>query len=178
MTGFLRPEVAAAFARWREALIGGAVAAAGLWGLATQRGIGFGIAAVAAAAGLLLVVEGIRRARLPQGGGGPGLVEVDERQVTYFGPGGGAAVSIDALTRVEIVTNDAGPFGGDLYWAFHSDGGPPLFVPGDAVGAEAILDALTALPGIDFSQVTAAMGSTEPRRFVIWARTNEHLRLS
>jgi hypothetical protein len=178
VTGFLRPEVVATLARWREALIGAAIAAAGAWGALTQTGIAFYLSLPATAIGVALVWEGIRRARLPQGGGGPGVVEVDERQITYFGPGGGAAISIDALTRVEIVTNDRGPFGGDLYWVFLSEGAAPLFVPGDAVGADAIFDALTALPGVDFAQATAAAGSTEPRRFVIWTRTKEHLRLS
>ena len=178
MTGFLRPEARATLARWREALIGAAVAAAGAWGAVTQTGITLYLSLPAVAIGLALLWEGIRRARLPQGGGGPGVVEVDERQITYFGPGGGAAVSIDALTRVEIVTNDAGPFGSDLFWVFLSDGAAPLFVPGDAVGADAIFDALTALPGVDFAQATAAAGSTERRRFVIWTRTKEHLRLS
>lgn len=178
MTGVLRPGARTALARWREALIGAAVALAGVWGAMTQTGVTFYLSVPAVAVGLALMWEGVRRARLPQGGGGPGVVEVDERQITYFGPGGGAAVSIDALTRVEIVTNDAGPFGSDLYWVFEAEGAAPLFVPGDAVGAGAIFDALTALPGVDFGQATAAAGSTEPHRFVIWARRKEHLRLS
>jgi hypothetical protein len=176
--GFIRPELLALILKWREAGIGVLLALAGLWGAATAGGVVFFAALWAVFLGLALIWGGVRRARFPGGGTGPGLVEVDERQVTYFGPGGGAAVSIDALTRVEIVTSDAGPFGSDLFWVFESEGMAPLIVPGDAVGAERLFDALTALPGVDFAQVTAAMGSTEPRRFVIWSRTTPHLRLS
>ncbi|MCX7644834.1 MAG: hypothetical protein N2Z62_05985 [Rhodobacteraceae bacterium] len=178
MRGFLRPELHARLLRWREAAIGALVALAGVWGVATAGGAVFLAALFALFVGLALVWGGVRRARFPGGGQGPGLVEVDERQVTYFGPGGGAAVSIDALTRVEIVTNDAGPFASDLFWVFESEGMAPLIVPGDAVGAERLFDALTALPGVDFDQVLAATGSTEPRRFVIWSRTDLHRRLS
>lgn len=178
MTGFLRPEAVAALRRWREAALGVSVAAAGVWGIATASGVLFGVAVLAVPLGLGLLWEGIRRARLPEGGAGPGMVEVDERQITYFGPGSGAAVSIDALTRVEILTSDAEPFASGLVWVFQTADAPPLFVPGDAVGAEGLFDALTALPGVDFSRITAALGSTEPRRFVIWARTEADLRLT
>jgi hypothetical protein len=175
---FLRPEAREALSRWREVLVGIGILLLGVYGAAKTHGPLFYLSLLAVPAALALIWEGIRRARFPGGGDGPGMVEVNERQITYFGPGGGASVSIDALVRVEVVTTDAGPFGSDLFWAFHSHGAPPLLVPGDAVGAEGLFDALTALPGVDFGRVTEAMGSTEPDRFVIWSSTNADPRLS
>lgn len=178
MTGFVRPELAATFARYREAGIGAGLALAGLYGMATQHGLAFYLSLLALPAGLALLWEGVQRARLPSGGTGPGVVEVDERQITYFGPDGGMAVSVDALIRVEVVTNDLGPFASDLFWVFHSEGAPPLVVPGDAAGADQIHDALTALPGMDFRRVAQAAGSVSPGSFVVWQRPGALRRLS
>lgn len=178
MSGFFRPEAIALLARWREAGIGAAVALAGVWGAATQSGITFYLALLALPAGLALLREGVQRARLPGGGAGPGLVEVDERQITYFGPDGGMAVSVDALTRIEIVTSDPGPFASNLFWIFHSMGAPPLVIPGDAAGAERIHDALIALPGMDFRRVAQAAGAVAPGASVVWRRPGSLRRVS
>ncbi len=178
MKGLIRPELLVTILRWREALIGLGVVALGLYGLLTTFGTLFYLSLLAIPAGIALIWEGVRRARFPGGGQGPGVVEIDERQITYFGPGGGAAVSINALVRVEVVTRAAAPVGSDHVWVFHSTEAAPLVIPGDAVGADGLFDALTALPGVDYSQVTAAMAATGPDRFVIWAGTNPDRRLS
>jgi hypothetical protein len=176
--GLVRPELRARLLRWREAGIGVLLTLGGLWGVATSGGVVFLGAVCAVVLGLALVRGGVRRARFPGGGEGPGLVEVDERQITYFGPAGGAAVSIDALTRVEVVANGGDASARGLFWVFESEGMPPLVVPGNAVGAERLFDALTALPGVDFAQVAAATGATGGRRFVVWARAGSRPRLS
>ncbi len=178
MTGFVRPELAATFARYREAGIGAGLAVAGLYGMVTQHGLTFYLSLLALPAGLALLWEGIYRARLPTLWFGPGVVEVDERQITYFGPDGGRAVSVDVLTRVEIVTSDLGPFDGDLVWVLHSEDAPPLVIPAGATGARRIHDALLALPGMDFRRVLDAMGSVENRLTVVWQRPGTHRRLS
>lgn len=175
MTGFLRPEVLAFLTRWREALLGLLLAVLGLYWALTAFGSLRYVGMVLGLAGAVLVREGVRRARLPAGGGGVGLVEVDERQITYFGPRGGGTVSLDSLNRVEIVTTADGPLASDLFWCLHGDDGPPLMIPHDAEGAAALYDALTALPGVDFEQVIAAMGSTEPNRFAVWRRARRAL---
>lgn len=178
MTGFLRPEAVMFLRRWREVGVAGAVALAGLWGAFTQDGILFFLSLLGLPVGGALLWEGIHRARLPQLWFGPGLVELDERLITYFGPHGGRSVSVDALTRVEIVTSDLGPFEGDVLWLLHSDEGPPLEIPANASGARAIQDALLALPSVDHRRVVQAMGAFEPRVFVIWQRDGGPRRLS
>ena len=71
----IRPGARAALSQWREALIGLAVLALGVyWGFFTGGGllhwIGYGVIAV----GLLLVIAGIQRGRFRIGAGGPGAV--------------------------------------------------------------------------------------------------------
>ena len=170
---FLRPEAATALARWREALIGAALMALGIYsaltGLTVQRWIGYALIALGAA----LLWQGIRRARFPAPGGGPGVVDVDERQITYFGPLGGGAVSIDELTRVAIRTTDLGPAVSDLFWDFTDTSGTTLTIPGDAENAELIFDALAALPGADYEAATRAASSTAQALFVVWQVSSE-----
>ena len=168
---FIRPEVNAAFKRWREATIGGFLILAGLhlavFGLGLQRWMGAGMAAI----GALLLWEGVRRAKFPAPGGGAGVVDVDERQITYFGPLGGGAISINDLVRVNVRTSDLGPLAPDLYWDFFDAGGQSLTIPGDAEGVEQIFDALSALEGVDYEAATTAAGTTENQLFTIWRKT-------
>ena len=101
---------------------------------------------------------------------GPGVVEVDERQITYFAPLGGGAVSINDLARVTILTNDQGPFAEDIHWLLEENGGLRLLIPNSAEGAAQLFDALAPLKGVDFEAAIRAMGSTTPDSFVIWAK--------
>lgn len=167
---FVRPEVLSALLKWRDAIVGSVLLAFGLYsavtGLTVQRWTGYILIALGAA----LLWEGVKRARFPAPGGGPGVVDVDERQITYFGPLGGGSVSIDELTRVEVRTTDLGPAVSDLFWDFTDSSGQVLTIPGDAENANLIFDALSALPGADYEAATRAAGSTERALFVIWQK--------
>ena len=83
---FVRPEAAQALLRWREVLVGLAVVGLGVWWYLGAFGIWRWVAVALIAAGGAITWEGIRRARFAPGSGGAGVVEVDERQITYFGP--------------------------------------------------------------------------------------------
>lgn len=166
----IRPEITAALLRWREALIGLAVFLLSAYGAATAFGVVKWLSWLGVAIGAALMWEGARRARFPAGAGGPGVVELDERQITYFGPTGGAAVSVDDLSRVEIRTTDAGPMNSDLFWVFTQTDGLILRIPGDAQGVEVLFDALAMLPGVDYHAATQAAGTTRPQHFVIWQK--------
>lgn len=166
----IRPELTAAMLRWREALIGLAVLLLSAYGAITAFGLVKWLSWLGLAIGAALIWEGVRRARFPSGQGGPGVVELDERQITYFGPMGGAAISVDDLIRVEIDTIDTGPFNSDLFWTFTQTDGVSLRIPGDAQGVEILFDALAMLPGVDYQAAMAAAGSTELQHFVIWQK--------
>lgn len=171
----IRPEVAVWIARWREVGFGLLILGLGFYWAYNAVGIMLYISFVLVVVGGGIVWVGARRARFPAAGGGPGVVEVDERRITYFGPDGGDAVSIDALTRVEVITTDGGPMATDLFWIFHTEDGAILQVPGDAEGVGALFDALAALPGVDYAAATMAAGSTEAAIFPIWERPQNRL---
>jgi hypothetical protein len=162
---FIRPEVARGFARWREALIGVAVAGLGLywafWSLGILRWVGVALIL----AGLALTWSGVQRARFRTGRGGLGVVEVDERQITYLAPVGGGIASLDALTRVSVVASRAG----EAYWRFDM-AGERLSIPAAAEGARAIFDVLTALPGAKVETAIRALGAPPENPVTIWRK--------
>lgn len=168
---FLRPEAAAFLKKWREAIIAGVILMGSLQAASTTTGLVNAFSWVTALVGAALFIEGVRRARLPDKSGGIGVVDVDERQITYFGPQGGGAISINELSRVKVRTTDLGPAASDFFWEFTDRAGQRLTIPGDAENATALFDALTALPGADFEKVIEASGSTEVGEFLVWERT-------
>ena len=172
---FIRPEVRDVLLRWREALIGLVIVGLGIWWAVDFFGIQRWLGVAAIFGGLAMVWEGVRRGRFQPGSGGPGVVDVDERQITYFGPMDGGAISIDALTRVTILTTDEGPIADDVHWLFEAEDAPPLLIPATAKGADQLFDALSALPGADYEAVLKAMGSTLRERHLIWEKAHRRL---
>ncbi len=168
---FIRPEAAAFLKKWREAIIAGVILLGSLQAASATTGAMNAFAWVTALIGAALFVEGVRRARLPGKAGGVGVVDVDERQITYFGPHGGGAISINELSRIKVRTTGEGPKTSDFFWEFTDRAGQRLTIPGDAENASALFDALTALPGADYEKVIQASGSTDAAEFLVWERT-------
>lgn len=170
MSGFVRPEIAALWRRWRAVLLGVAIAGlGGAYGLASDgllRALGLALGV----AGVAWTWDSLRRARFPEAGGGPGVVDMVERRLRYFGPHWGGAVSLDELARVQIRSSSDGPLSSDLMWEFTQSDGQRLSIPGDAEGADVIFDALTALPGVNYDAVTQATLSTKDQAFQVWVR--------
>lgn len=171
--GFVRPEVAAGFRRWREALAWGALLAFGLWmvwqGYRHLAIVSFVAGLVAVATGASLMLGAIRRLRL-HGEPGAGVVVVDEARIAYFGPRGGGVVDLPAIVRVEIVSRPHVPSDSAHAWVLTAEDGERLAIPIGASGAEALFDALSPLPGIDFDAGAAAIAAPGPGRALIWAR--------
>lgn len=172
----IRPEVLALFRRYGEVILGAALVAFGVWVVLSANLFWQAIGSLFVGAGLGLGWSGWRRARLTAPDmDGLGVVEVDERQITYYAPYEGGAVSINDLARVTIVTNDKGPQADDIHWLLEENGGARLLIPNSAEGAGQLFDALAPLKGIDFEAAIRAMGSTANASFVIWAKDRAHL---
>lgn len=154
----IRPEALATLRRWQEVALGGAGMTLGLW-LFTRGGwilmpLGAGIAALA----LGYAVLSVRRMRFAQGAGAPGVVEVDEGQISYFGPVAGGAVSLRELVELRLLAR-----GGQRFWRLKQQDGQALLVPVDAMGADRLFDAFAALPGMDSQALVAALDLPEGR---------------
>lgn len=181
---FLRPEIAASatrlfhrfFTHWVEAASVLVVGGLGLFSLSAGIRQG-GVVAVIVGIGCIVVaalaaVAFRRTAQARRDPTAAGVVEVHEGRVMFLAPGEeGGAVDVRELSRVEIVTTDAGPFAPDVFWVLSQPGLPPLTIPAEAAGTGDLFDALSALPGVSWETVTQAMGSTGNARFLIWEKT-------
>lgn len=160
---FVRPQVRAALGRWRELLIGAGIAALGLsWVLGPGGLLGW-LGWVLIAAGLALVVIGVQRVRFRSGSGGPGVVQVDEGQIAYFGPLTGGAVAISDLTRLCL-----DPSLKPAHWVLDQPGQPPLFIPVNATGADALFDVFARLPGLRTETMLTVLSNQGDHPVVIW----------
>ncbi len=142
----IRPEALARLRNWRDALIGLALLAAGVWLTARPGYILPGLGALLAVAGLALTVIGTRRARFLALGEGPGVVQVIEGQIGYFGPHTGGVMALDEINHLWL-SADGGT------WLIKSADGRHLSIPRAARGAEALFDAFGTLEGLDMKQL-------------------------
>jgi hypothetical protein len=154
---FVRPEIAAALARWREVIAAGGTVALGLW-LAAQPGF------ILPTLGLILIALGLgwaalalRRLRFRQGGEAPGIVRVTEAQIAYLGPRIGGFVGLPDLVEIRLLT-----LRGRRVWKLRAATGEALHIPVEADGAEALFDAFAGLPGLDMGALLAALGTEAP----------------
>jgi hypothetical protein len=82
------------------------------------------------------------------------------------------AVSWDALSEVEIVTNDLGPGAEDMLFVLHGSDNRGAVVPGALALKHRLLEELQRrLPGLDNRAVVEASGSTMNARFRVWQRS-------
>ena len=170
---FVRPEVADAFRRWREAAAWAALLGLGAWlvwqGYRDLAIVSFVVGLAAAATGASLLVAALRRMRF-RGAPGEGVVVDDEARIAYLGPRGGGVVDVPALVRVEVVTRPHVPPDSGHAWLIRAEDGAELMIPIGAHGAEALVPTLSALPGIDFDQGVAAVAEPGAHRATLWRK--------
>ena len=178
----IRPVARAALYRWREVGFGAGVAGLGLWifslGGFVLGPLGLGIVALGAG----LALTGWRRLRFAQEVAAPGVVEVVEGEVRFFGPTFGGALSLADLTEIRLMT-----MRGRRLWRLKQSDGQVLLIPIDAAGAGGLYDAFATLPDMDMPALLACLepgqptGSTgvslthQPDMRVIWARKGRGL---
>lgn len=160
----IRPEALQRLRDWRETGIGLALLALGLWLMTKPGFILPGLGAALALAGLALGVVGIRRARFIVHGEGPGVVQVVEGQISYFGPRAGGFMALDEIARLWLSADGT-------EWLIRATDGRHLSIPRSARGAEDLFDAFATLEGLDMAQllrqITAGPGLTDR---LIWRR--------
>ena len=161
---FVRPEAARALRRWREAIVAGCVAALGIY-WAFGSGILSWIGYALAGAGLGLGAAAVQRARFRTGGDGPGVVQVNERRLTHFGPLSGGMADLEEVTALRLDATARPP-----HWMLDTPGQPALAIPVNAEGAEALFDAFAALPGLDTGRLVQALQHPRDHAGVIWQR--------
>lgn len=174
---FLRPEAKAALWRAREVLAGLAIGLVGLSWISGPAGLLGLVGWALILGGLVLLVAGVQRMRFRgKGEGGPGVVSVDEGQISYFGPLTGGAVAAQDLERLTL-----DPSAKPAHWVLTQPGVPALAIPVNAAGSEALFDVFSTLPGIRTERMLANLQGRGEHPVVIWERTPSrppHLRLN
>jgi len=152
----IRPELLAALSRAREVILGLVLAVAGGWTgwLGGYFFVPLGI--LLAFVGLGWALLALRRLRFVQGGDAPGMVEVNEGQIAYYGPSVGGVVGLPELVEIRLIT-----MRGRRLWRLKQADGQAILIPVEAAGAERLFDAFAALPGMDTSALVAALNPQE-----------------
>ncbi|MGV8953329.1 MAG: hypothetical protein ACOH2M_19690 [Cypionkella sp.] len=148
----IRPELRAAIFRLREVILGAVIAALGLYlillGGYLFTPLGIAVAGFGAAWTLLAY----RRLRFAQTIAAPGVIEVDEAQVSYLAPNGGGFISINDLLEIRLLT-----LRGRRVWRLKQLDGQALLIPIDATGADRLFDAFASLPEMNTGDLIAAL---------------------
>jgi hypothetical protein len=166
MADFFRPEAKALIWRFRDVWGALSVLGLGIWwaitGLGFVQWLGFAIAAL----GAMLLVAGVQRGRFRQGSDGPGIVQITERRLAYFGPLDGGVMDINDLSRLSFdPTGHPAP-----YWILTGPEEGDIAIPTTATGAEALFDAFLSLPGIQTEKMLGVLSDPPEHRVVIWSR--------
>lgn len=166
MADFFRPEAKAILWRLRDVWGALAVLGLGVWWSWTAFGfvqwLGYAIAVL----GVVLLVAGIQRGRFRQGSDGPGVVQITERQLAYFGPLDGGVMDINDLSRLSFdPTGHPAP-----YWVLTGPEARDLSIPTTATGAEALFDVFAALPDLKTEKLLGVLSDPPDHRVVIWSR--------
>ncbi len=161
---FIRPEVKQAIERFRDAIAGIAVSLLGVYWALNSYGFMSIVGTSLALAGALLVFAGIQRGRFRTGDGGPGVVYVDEGQVTFYGPLDGGSVVIADLFKVELER----PGMRTAEWVLYDPGTEPLRIPTNAEGTKALFDVFGALDGLETEKMLRTLKKPRKKPVLIW----------
>ena len=168
---FLRPEAIHTLRRWREPALIAVLFALSIWLLwkaIVQSSWISGVIglAIAGVIGSILYVS-YMRARISIDADGPGIVEVREREITYFAPEKGGTVELDTLLRLQLSTLPSAS--GDRNWILWVPWGS-LVIPASADGAEQLVETFAALPNLGYEKILRAMRAETQEIFTIWQR--------
>jgi hypothetical protein len=166
MSDFFRPEAKAAIWRFRDVIIGGAVGLLGVWLALAGRGFLPWLGYIFLILAVVLLVAGFQRARFRQGNDGPGVVQITERRLAYFGPLDGGVMDLTDISMLAF-DPDGHP---DPHWLITGPENREIAIPTTARGAEALFDTFSALPGMRTDKLLGVLSTRPDQRVVIWSR--------
>ena len=162
----IRPALVEKFGIWSEVIAAGGVIGLGLWLVSLGGWVlqPFGLLVAALGGGWALI--GWRRMHFRHAVEGPGLVELDEGEIRYFGAGHGlgGTIALADITELRLIRMQ-----GTQHWRLRARAGHAVVIPVAAAGAEVLYDAFSVLPRIDMGRVTAGLARDLPAQS-LWIR--------
>lgn len=162
----IRTDALTRLTHWREVIAAAGAALVSMWLFSLGGWLFLPIGGLLGLASLVWLVAAWQRQRFRRPVAAPGVIEVDEGVIRYFGARiMGGQIALRDLSEICLlnISNRA-------YWRLKSGSGEALLVPLDAAGAEALADAFTSLPGLDMGRVSAAVARTGPAVQTLWVR--------
>ncbi len=165
---FIRPSILMHFTKWREAYFVTGVLLIGVWlfmrGFATLNLVLQALGLIVSLAGIVLLRTAIQRIRFKRTQKAPGMVDVTEREISYFGPMHGKSIALESLRKIELRESEV--YG--AIWVLHHLDGDPMIVPVSAKGSDRLFDAFTSLSGVKMDILVAAVNQVPVHSQVIW----------
>ena len=169
VTALIRPDLMRRLRPWFEpvaAILAGLVC---LW-IALLGGWFFaGLGLLGGAVALAWLIGSLRRARFARDVAAPGVVEIDEGAIRYYGARLlGGQMALRELSEIRLIR-----LGDRGHWRLKSLSGEAMLIPIDAAGAASLADAFVALPGLDMGAVSAALARIDrggPALHILWRR--------
>ncbi len=167
---FVRPPVMTHLVKWREAYVVGFLLLFGLWlflyGATTLNLVAQGLGLVISLVGIIFLYITLQRIRFKRAETAPGMVEVTEREISYFGPLHGKTISLESLRKIELRESEAYA----AIWVLHYAAGDPMIVPISAKGSDRLFDAFTGLSGVKMDVLVKAINQVPVHNQIIWER--------
>ncbi|AUH62849.1 hypothetical protein [Paracoccus zhejiangensis] len=162
----IRPELRQILRRWSEPLSAIGALLVSLWFL-TLGGWFFGLIGLGGGfVSLAWLLAAIRRLPFRRDIGGPGVVEIDEGAIRYYGARLlGGEIALRDLSEIRLL-----PLQGRPHWRLKSTDAQALLIPLDAAGAAGLADAFAALPGIRMGEISAALNHPDAAVRTLWVR--------
>lgn len=126
-----------------------------------------GLGVVLGLIGSPLLYIALIRLRLRSSGEAAGIVEVRERNIVYFSPHLGGDVSLEGLSKIAISPSKSGSFN----WILYAPEQRPLIIPFAAKGADRLLHAFSALPGLSLERLNKALRADRNVMHIVWQRS-------
>jgi len=129
------------------------------------------MAAVVGLGCLWVLRSAVLSALADRGADAPGVVTIDERRVSYFGPHIGGVIAIDDIQEIEIATPAPAYWQYEAQWVLRwSNEEAALIIPVSAKGADGLVDAFSALPRFAPTRAFAALAAGDDQTVTIWRR--------
>lgn len=148
----MRPEARETLWRLREVGVSVAIAAFGGWLIYLGGYLLTPVGALVIAGAAVMAIQALRRMRFAQPINAPGVVEIDEGEISYMGPQIGGAVSLVDLVELRLIS-----LRGRRLWRLKQADGQAILIPLEAAGSEALFDAFCSLPGLSSGALMAAL---------------------
>lgn len=162
----IRPELQDQLRPWREVIAAVACLVFGAWVFTLGGYIFRPLGAFIVVVCLIWTVTARRQMRFLREAAAPGLLEIDEGAVRYYGARLlGGEISLRELAEIRLLM-----IGGRQHWRLKSTDGQALLIPVDAAGAARLGEAFATLPGADMGRISAAIGQNSATFQTVWTR--------